>query len=69
MPSPASDIRISDRSISGGLQPINAYRLGWQPKWDEQMFLNRADEEVQAILDGNTIRTSIFEKVMTDPAI
>ena len=68
MPSPTSNIWISDRSISGGLQPINAYRLGWQPKWDEKMFLNRADEEVQAILDGNTTRTSIFEKVMTDPA-
>lgn len=57
---------ISDSIISGGLEPINAYRLGWQPKWDEQMFLSQADEEVQSILGGNTVRTSVFEKIMTN---
>ncbi|KAF2652652.1 NAD(P)-binding protein [Lophiostoma macrostomum CBS 122681] len=61
---PAQFIRAMG-TASGGLEPVNAYRLGWQPKWDEQMFLDHADDEVQALLDLGKVRTSLFDKIMT----
>ncbi|KAL5378872.1 hypothetical protein DPSP01_008805 [Paraphaeosphaeria sporulosa] len=51
-------------TASGGLEPVNARQLGWQPIWDERRFLESTDEEVQAVLDLDTIRTGIFDKLM-----
>jgi hypothetical protein len=49
---------------SGGLEPVNPHRLGWEPSWNEQAFLEKADEEVQAVIDLDTIRTGIFDKLL-----
>lgn len=52
--------------ISGDLVPINAYRVGWQPKWTLEMFLNSLDDEIQAVLDLDKGQTSIFDVFATD---
>lgn len=57
---------VLDQCDSGGLKPVNAYSLGWKPRWDEQKFLEHADEEVEAVLGADAVRTSVFDKVMTD---
>ncbi|KAJ4297759.1 hypothetical protein N0V90_005654 [Kalmusia sp. IMI 367209] len=64
---PTQFIRAMGTS-SGGLEPANTSRLGWQPKWDKTMFLQSADEEVQAVLDLDTIRTSLFDKLLPSAA-
>ncbi|KAJ4356343.1 uncharacterized protein N0V89_004375 [Didymosphaeria variabile] len=60
---PAQFIRAMG-TASGGLEPVNSYRLGWQPLWNDEAFLERADEEVQAVLDLDTIRTSLFDQLL-----
>ncbi|CRG90930.1 hypothetical protein PISL3812_07977 [Talaromyces islandicus] len=45
---------------SGDLVPINAYRLGWEPKWTMERFLDSMDDEIQAVLDLDKGQTSIF---------
>ncbi|KAF2251858.1 NAD(P)-binding protein [Trematosphaeria pertusa] len=46
---------------SGDLVPVNAYRLGWKPKWDEEQFLASIDDEVQAVLELDTVKATIFD--------
>ncbi|XXG95183.1 hypothetical protein Hte_001443 [Hypoxylon texense] len=50
---------------SGELVAVNAYRLGWQPKWDEERFLDSIDDEVQAVLELDNIKPSLFDPVST----
>ncbi|KAF2447201.1 NAD(P)-binding protein [Karstenula rhodostoma CBS 690.94] len=60
---PAQFIRAMG-TASGGLEPVNPRRLGWQPVWNEKAFLESADGEVEDVLELDTIRTGIFDKVM-----
>ncbi|KAI1448839.1 NAD(P)-binding protein [Annulohypoxylon stygium] len=47
-------------SSKGDFVPVNAYQLGWKPQWDQQRFLNSMEEEVQAVLDLDTIKPTLF---------
>ncbi|KAF2238758.1 hypothetical protein EV356DRAFT_528666 [Viridothelium virens] len=46
---------------SGQLVPVNAYRLGWQPKWDEETFLASLDDEIQAVQELDTVKSTVFD--------
>ncbi|OTA57508.1 hypothetical protein K449DRAFT_437377 [Hypoxylon sp. EC38] len=50
---------------SGQLVPVNAYRLGWQPKWDKERFLESLDDEVQAVLELDTIKPTLFDSLLS----
>ncbi|KAF2792902.1 NAD(P)-binding protein [Melanomma pulvis-pyrius CBS 109.77] len=50
---------------TGELVPVNAYKLGWNPKWDEEMFMNSMDDEVLAVLELDTAKASIFDTLLT----
>ncbi|KAI1312330.1 hypothetical protein F5Y03DRAFT_339868 [Xylaria venustula] len=39
----------------------NGYPLGWKPKWDEQKLLASMDEEVEATLQLDKGRSSLFD--------
>ncbi|KAH8690119.1 hypothetical protein BGW36DRAFT_433072 [Talaromyces proteolyticus] len=57
---PAAYIRAMG-TASGNATPVNAYRLGWQPKWTQEKFLESIDDEVQAVLDFDIGNTNIFK--------
>lgn len=60
-PSPPAWACLADEWPSGDLVPVNAYRLGWKPKWDEEQFLASIDDEVQAVLELDTVKATIFD--------
>lgn len=41
----------------------NQGRLGWEPKWDKQRFLNHMHEEVQAVLDEGKAKSSLIDSL------
>ncbi|KAI3329397.1 NAD(P)-binding protein [Xylariaceae sp. AK1471] len=43
----------------------NRYPLGWQPSWDKQRLLASMDEEVNATLQHDKGRTSLFDALKT----
>ncbi|KPM41084.1 hypothetical protein AK830_g5461 [Neonectria ditissima] len=49
---------------SGEMVPVNAYKLGWKPKWDEEKFLGSIDDEIQAVQELDTVKMSIFDSLM-----
>ncbi|KAI1392961.1 NAD(P)-binding protein [Hypoxylon trugodes] len=51
---------------SGDLVPVNSYNLGWQPKWDQERFLNSLDEEVQTMLEVDTVKPTIFDFLLNN---
>ncbi|KAI1414112.1 NAD(P)-binding protein [Hypoxylon sp. FL1857] len=58
--------RLHIRAIgtsSGQLVAVNAYQLGWQPKWDEKRFLENLDDEIQAVLELDTVKSTLFNSV------
>ncbi|KAI2463184.1 NAD(P)-binding protein [Annulohypoxylon bovei var. microspora] len=56
---PSQFIRAIGTS-SGDLVPVNALQLGWQPKWDQQRFLESIDDEIQAVQELDTINPTLF---------
>ncbi|OKL63856.1 hypothetical protein UA08_01113 [Talaromyces atroroseus] len=50
---------------SGDLVPVNAYQLGWQPEWDEKRFIESVDDEVQAVLELDTVKSTLFDTVLS----
>ncbi|KAH7016148.1 uncharacterized protein B0I36DRAFT_277426 [Microdochium trichocladiopsis] len=50
---------------SGQQIPINAYQIGWQPKWDEQRFLEGMDDEIKAALESDTVPATLFDKLLS----
>ena len=46
--------------------PVNAYKLGWQPKWDEKRFLDGLDDEVEDVLALDTVKASVFDALLKD---
>jgi hypothetical protein len=49
---------------SGELVPVNGFELGWQPEWNEQRFVAIIDDEVQAALDLDTVKTSRYDSLI-----
>ena len=45
---------------------VNAYKLGWEPKWDEKRSLECMDDEVVAVLELDTVKTSVFNALLAD---
>ncbi|KAF3800210.1 hypothetical protein GCG54_00003738 [Colletotrichum gloeosporioides] len=43
---------------NGELVAVNGYKLGWQPKWTQEMFLESIDDEVNDVLELDTAQTS-----------
>ena len=41
----------------------NKGRLGWEPKWDKKRFLDRMDDEVQAVLDEGKAKSSLIDSL------
>uniref|UniRef100_A0A8H7KD34 NAD-dependent epimerase/dehydratase domain-containing protein n=1 Tax=Bionectria ochroleuca TaxID=29856 RepID=A0A8H7KD34_BIOOC len=48
---------------SGDLVAVNGPKLGWQPKWDEKMYLDSIDDEVQAVLDLDTVKMTLWDSL------
>ncbi|KAJ4364960.1 hypothetical protein N0V83_008576 [Neocucurbitaria cava] len=53
---------------TGELVPVNANRLGWEPKWDKERFLESIDDEVQAVLELDTVKATVFDALKTPSA-
>ncbi|KAI2628092.1 NAD(P)-binding protein [Hypomontagnella submonticulosa] len=51
-------------TFSGQLVPVNAYKLGWQPKWDQEKFLASIDDEVQAVRELDSVKPTVFEAIL-----
>ncbi|CAM1505956.1 Fc.00g115930.m01.CDS01 [Cosmosporella sp. VM-42] len=49
---------------SGDLVPVNARRLGWQPKWDQDRFLASIDDEIEAGLELDTVKNTLFDALL-----
>ncbi|KAM5349180.1 hypothetical protein ACJ41O_009003 [Fusarium nematophilum] len=49
---------------SGELVPVNAYKLGWKPKWDEKRFLDSLDDEIQAVQELDTVKMTLFDTLI-----
>ncbi|CAH0025986.1 unnamed protein product [Clonostachys rhizophaga] len=48
---------------SGDLVAVNGPKIGWQPKWDEKMYLESIDDEVQAVLDLDTVKMTLWDSL------
>jgi hypothetical protein len=49
---------------SGQIVPVNAYKIGWQPKWDEERYLGSMDDEVLAVQELDTVKATVFDTLM-----
>lgn len=56
--------RRSNSFHSGEMVPVNAYRLGWRPEWDQKRFLESIDDEIQAVLELDTVSSTLFEPLI-----
>lgn len=45
---------------------VNAYKIGWKPKWDEKRFLECMDDEVVAVLELDTVKASVFNTLLAN---
>jgi hypothetical protein len=52
--------------FSGDMIAVNAYEIGWKPKWDEKRFLESMDDEVVAVIELDTVKASVFNDLLTD---
>ncbi|TPX18688.1 uncharacterized protein E0L32_002545 [Thyridium curvatum] len=52
---PARYVRAMGAS-TGDMIAINGPKLGWQPKWDQNRFLESLDQEIQDVLDLDTLQ-------------
>jgi len=43
---------------------VNAARLGWQPKWDQERFLTSMDAEIVAVQGLDKIKPTVFDSLM-----
>ncbi|KAI0881295.1 NAD(P)-binding protein [Annulohypoxylon maeteangense] len=48
---------------SGDLVPVHPYQLGWKPQWDQKRFLESMDDEIQAVLDLDTVKPTLFDSL------
>ncbi|KAL0941547.1 nad dependent epimerase dehydratase family protein [Colletotrichum truncatum] len=50
---------------SGEHVPVNAYKLGWQPKWTREKFMESIDDEVQDVLELDRVKASLFDDILS----
>jgi hypothetical protein len=50
---------------TGDLIPVNPYKIGWKPEWDEKRCLASIDDQVQAALDLDTVKASRYDTLLT----
>lgn len=53
---------------SGQVVAVNAYSIGWRPKWDEKRFLENMDDEVQSVQELDTVQNSVFDNLLAEEA-
>jgi hypothetical protein len=41
--------------------PVNVFKLGWKPEWDEERFLKNIDAEVQDALELDHYKPSAYD--------
>ena len=56
---------VSNEKSSGELVAVNPYKLGWQPRWDEERFLNSMNDEVTAVQELDTVKPTIYESLLS----
>ncbi|KAK5051526.1 hypothetical protein LTR84_003178 [Exophiala bonariae] len=50
---------------SGDIIPVNAFKIGWQPKWTAERFLGSMDVEVQAVLEqGDKFQSTLYDSIL-----
>ena len=42
--------------------PVNARKLGWQPEWDQKRFLESTEDEIEAVLELDTVKPTVFDQ-------
>lgn len=55
------------KDFSAGIVPVNAYRIGWRPKWDEERCMNSMDDEVDAVLELDKHKPTLFDSMIDPP--
>lgn len=53
----------TNKIYSGKMVPVNAFKLGWTPKWDEQKMLLSLDDEIDAVIESEEIKPTIFSSL------
>ncbi|KAH6986376.1 hypothetical protein BKA56DRAFT_670540 [Ilyonectria sp. MPI-CAGE-AT-0026] len=48
------------------LIPVNAYQVGWQPRWNEKMLLDSVDQEIQDVLEADNVKVTPSDDFPTD---
>ena len=61
----STEVWISNKDLSGDLVAVNAYKLGWQPKWDQERFLNSIDDEITAVQELDTVKPTLYESLLS----
>jgi len=51
-------------SDSGELVAVNAFQLSWEPKWNQERFLGNLGDEVRAVQELDTVKTTVFDVLM-----
>lgn len=49
---------------SRDLIAVNAFKIGWQPRWNKKRFLESLDAEVQDALDLDTFQRTGYDFLM-----
>jgi hypothetical protein len=57
---------MADSESSGEMVPLNAYRLGWRPKWDEERMMESLDDEIQAVQDLDIVKPTLFNTLVSE---
>jgi hypothetical protein len=55
---------MADEQRSGQLVPVNAYRLGWKPAWDEKRFMESLEDEIRDVLELDTVKPTLFSDLL-----
>ncbi|KAF6831620.1 nad dependent epimerase dehydratase family protein [Colletotrichum plurivorum] len=53
---------------SGDLVSVKPYRLGWQPKWDEEKFMASLEGEVRDALEFGSVQPTLFNDLLQTSA-
>lgn len=57
-------MKMTDGIFSGEMVGVNARQLGWQPKWDQEMYLNSMDEEVRGVLELDDMKPTVLQSLL-----
>ena len=54
---------ISDRPSSENIISENKHRIGWNPTWNKDRFLQNIDDEIQAVLELGKAKSSLIDSL------